>query len=106
MRPVEFNGMIQNTAELSMTKVTEDAKTSAMQQNVQATVEKQDKEQKNMVQQMENAQLREMDYENGGDGTGYMGNWNRKKKDKKEEKKSGDGSVTKKTGHQSFDVKI
>ena len=74
IRPVDFNGMIQNTHEAATAKTNEDHKAVLQQQNVQAAVVREEQSASSTVRQMEESQQHEYNYEDGdGDGTGYDG---------------------------------
>ena len=66
IRPVDFNGMIQNTHEVSQAKANEDNKANLQQQNVQVAVMHEEQNASSMVQQMEKSQQHEYNYEDGG----------------------------------------
>lgn len=107
IRPVDFNGMIQNTQEVSNTKAQEDNKLLVHQHNIQTMVVKEEQQMSSTVQDMEQAQHHEYDYSDGeGDGKGYQGNQGRKKKNVGKNANEGDGSVVIKNSRPSFDIKI
>lgn len=106
IRPVEFSGMIQNTNEISHTKANEDNKANLQQQNIQATVVREEREASSTVQDMEEAQQHEYNYGQGGGGAGYGDSRKKKKKEKETKQQMGDGSVTVKNARPSFDMKI
>lgn len=103
IRPVDFNGMIQNTHEVSQAKANEDNKANLQQQNVQVAVMHEEQNASSMVQQMEESQQHEYNYEDG-DGRGYDAKG--RKKARKKKSLDGDGVVRIKTGQPSFDIKI
>lgn len=105
IRPVEFNGMIQNTHEVSHTKVNEDNKANLQQQNIQMTVMKEEEKTATQVRDMEEAQQHEYNYGEGGKGDGYSGTKKRKKSNDKKQNKP-DGAVLLKNARKSFDMKI
>ena len=86
IRPVDFNGMIQNTHEVASTKANEDNKANLQQQNVQVNV------------------MHEEQKDGDGDGRGYDAKG--RKKTKKKKQLDNDGVVRIKTGQPSFDIKI
>lgn len=105
IRPIDFNGMVQNTSELSTTKAQDDAK-PLVQQDFATTEMKQEAEAvTTTVQEHDNVAENDSDAE-GGDGTGYEGNKNRKKNPKKKTEKMGDGSVKVKSKHPSFNITV
>lgn len=104
IRPVEFNGMIQNTHEVSASKTHEDNKANLQQQNAQVLVQKEEQNARSTVQQMEESRQHEYDYKDGKGGGGGYDSRGRKKK-KKQQHKS-DGCVRIKSEQPSFDIKI
>ena len=107
--PINFNGMIQNTNEISHTKANEDQKPVTQQEFLTGAVEKKVEQQSHQVNDSGNAKRSEDKYDREGSGKGYEGNQNRKPpkdKDKKAslDKKDGDGQVSEK--HPSFDMRI
>ena len=84
IRPVDFNGMIQN---------------------VQVAVMHEEQNASSMVQQMEKSQQHEYNYEDGeGNGRGYDAKG--RKRARKKKHMDSDGVVRIKTGQPSFDIKI
>lgn len=106
IRPVEFNGMIQNTQEASNLKANEDNKATLQQQNVQVAVTQQEQASQSTVRQMENADHHEYNYEEGADGTGYDASGRRKKRKPQQKKMTEDGRVIQRGEQPSFDIKI
>jgi hypothetical protein len=105
IRPVEFNGMIQNTHGVTSEKTHEDNKSFLQQQNAQTEAAKEQQAAMTTVKHMEETQKQEYRYrDKKGNGGGYEGNRNKKKK--KSEKESKDGQVIAKTDRVSFDIKI
>ena len=104
--PINFNGMIQNTNELSHTKAQEDQKPMLEQQNLTHTVDKQQEQQAKQVNDLYKADREDDRYDREGNGRGYEGNKQRKKTfEKKKEEKRPDGSVSEKHTT-SFDMRI
>ncbi len=105
--PINFNGMIQNTNEVSNTKVNEDQKSSLQQANLTVEVEKKQEQLQKQVNNVSNTQKKDNNYDREGNGKGYEGNKQRKKspKLKAEQPLKGDGKVSEKTGP-SFDMRI
>ncbi|SFH62690.1 hypothetical protein SAMN04487830_103119 [Pseudobutyrivibrio sp. OR37] len=104
--PINFNGMIQNTNEISHTKASEDQKPLLQQSALTDTVEKQQEKLAHQVNDTYNAKRTEDSLDREGNGKGYEGNKKRRPpKDKKDEKLQGDGTVTEKTTP-SFDIRI
>lgn len=103
IRPIDLNGMIQNTNEVSQMKAREDSKPELQQQNLNVQMERQNQEDASRVKEQENVAKNNLDTENG-DGHGYDGG--RQKKKKKKKQPSTDGFVKKMNGYESFDIKI
>lgn len=104
--PINFNGMIQNTNEISHTKANEDSKPLLQQAALTDTVEKQKEQQAHQVNDTYNAKRTDDTYDREGNGRGYQGNKKRKPpKDKKGQDLEGDGSVIEKP-KPSFDMRI
>ncbi len=103
LRPIDFNGMMQNTQELSITRANEEHR-PIVQQEVAAQIAQQEVE-VSISQVHEQGDTAESDLNpDEGSGNGYQGNRSRKRKKKAE--KVPDGTVSIKSGHQSFDMKI
>lgn len=104
--PLNFNGMIQNTNELSHTHSAEDQKPMLQQENLTHEVAKQQEQQAKQVNDLYKAEQKENKYDREGNGQGYQGNRNNKKapKDKKDEKNE-DGRIIQKTTS-SFDMRV
>ena len=105
--PINFNGMIQNTNEVSHTKATEDQKPMLQQSNLTHAVDKQQEQQARQVNDLYKTDREDERYDREGNGRGYEGNKNRKLLKKKEEKKGSatDGSVSEKHTT-SFDMRV
>ncbi len=103
--PINFNGMIQNTNEISHSKATEDQKPLLQQENLTHAVDKQQEQQARQVNDLYRADREDERYDREGNGQGYEGNRNKKTFKKKEEKKKPDGSVSEKHAA-SFDMRI
>jgi hypothetical protein len=104
LRPVEYNGMIQNTSEVTSQKTQEDNKNSTLQSAMQQTAFIKQNESTTQVHgntQTETENLQDDD-ENG---TVYQRN-NAKKRKKKEEKKKDAGKIHKKGDPMPFDIRI
>ena len=105
IRPIDFNGMIQSTAEVQ-TRENELAKQPALQQeNVSVTIERERLETPSKVS--EKPDLDEdggtVDADTEGERQGYRG---RSSKERKKKKKMEDGFVRVKNDHESFDIKV
>ncbi len=104
LSPINFNGMIQNTAEISNLKSHEDKGAEVSQNNMQVVFDKQSEHESHSVHQLEE-KGEKYDLGDGQGNAQYRGN--KKKKDKKkEEKDKSDGVVKKKDGHMSFDISV
>lgn len=104
--PMNFNGMIQNTNEVSHTKANEDQKPMLQQENLTHTVAKQQEQQSKQVNDTYKADREDERYDREGNGKGYEGNKKRKLLNKKkDDEKRPDGSVTEKHTT-SFDMRI
>jgi hypothetical protein len=102
--PINFNGMIQNTAEVGNIKSHEDTRPEVNQSNLQVGFEQEEEEQSHSVNELE----QKSDKYDLGDGSGngaYQGNRNKKKK-KEDKEKMADGVVKKKGESFSFDVSV
>ena len=103
VRPIDFNGMMQNTQELSISRSNEEHR-PIVQQEVAAQIAQQEVE-VSVSQVHEQGDTAESDLNpDEGNGSGYQGSSARKRKKKTE--KVSDGTVSIKTGHKSFDMKI
>ena len=105
--PMNFNGMIQNTNEVSHAKANEDQKPMLQQDNLTHTVDKQQEQQAKQVNDPYKADREDERYDREGNGKGYEGNKNKKRKlpKKKEEEKRPDGCVSEKHTA-SFDMRV
>ena len=106
--PLNFNGMIQNTNEVSHTHSAEDQKPMLQQENLTHVVDKQQEQQAKQVNNLYKSEQKENKYDREGSGKGYQGNKNRKpnsSKESKEEKKMEDGKVFQKPST-SFDMRV
>ncbi len=103
IRPVDFNGMIQNTHEVSTAKTQEDQKPVVQQQNIQSEFVKEEMHAQQQVGETEESRQEAFRYgDKKGDGSGYE----KKEQKKKKKKESDDGKVFVKGKYHSFDVKI
>lgn len=110
IRPVDFNGMIQNTAEVSQNKTADDKQPLVQQQNISVFTEQAAEVKLHQVNGQENAaeNKAKVDEDGSGGNGAYEGNGNEgQKKEKKEHSFfESDGSVKVKNPHGSFDIKI
>lgn len=110
VRPVEFQGMIQNTHEPALQRKEEQQR--PLNQQMQAAQEntRQTELSRTQISGSEESERDKFDPERGGDGTGYAGNRGKKKEDKEKEKEKkgpiGDGVVRIKNKPGSFSVSI
>lgn len=102
--PINFNGMIQNTAEVGNIKSQEDARPEVNQSNQQVVFEQETEQQSRSVNELEQ-KSDQYDLGDGQGGGAYQGNRNKKKK-KESKEKMADGVVKKKGESFSFDVSV
>ncbi|MCI8992309.1 MAG: hypothetical protein HFG80_06225 [Eubacterium sp.] len=102
IRPVDFNGMIQNTHDVSKNQQQENDKPVVSQQNIEVQIEKNAQTQLQRVRQTDESEKEETRYDAKEKGkNSYSGKkQNRKKQQQKDDK------VTAKNQRYSFDVKI
>ena len=104
IRPIDFNGMIQNTQEVGSTRAQEEHRPLVQQETAMQTAQQEVEVSVTQVHEQGDAAAEsELDADNGN-GSGYQGNRRRKRSKKKA--KVSDGSVSVKNGHASFDMKI
>lgn len=107
IRPIDFNGMLQNTQEVGQVKTHEDHAPVVQQNVVAEELEEKSEISSTQVHEQEDATAEgELDADREGDGRGYRVRARRKKKQKDKKDKVPDGSVRVKSSHQSFDMKI
>ncbi|MCR5640375.1 MAG: hypothetical protein K6G04_03365 [Lachnospiraceae bacterium] len=104
IRPIDFNGMIQNTTEVSANKAAEEHKPIVQQEFASNAVKEGVDLNLHSVKDKEEAADHPFDFEGGGNGDTYQANRNKKKK--KDKSQVSDGSVRLKNDHGSFDMKI
>lgn len=104
IRPVEFQGMIQNTQEISQNRNTEQQRPMIQQDQVANQNQQQVQLARSQVSESEQSEKNNM-ADNGGDGTGYEGNRGNKR-EKKEKKKVSEGMVRIKNAPKSFDASV
>ena len=104
VRPIDFNGMVQNTAELSHTKTAEDQKPLVQQNFVTVEIQQEADVSTTTIHEQSNIEEGNSDAE-GGDGRGYQGNRGQKKKLHQKEK-MGDGTVKLKSEHPHFNMSV
>ena len=105
IRPIDFNGMVQNTSELSVTHTQEEQKPVVQQDFVTVEIKQESEVSTTTIKEQDNVAENDSDAE-GGDGTGYQGNRNRKGEKKSPKEKMPDGSVRVKSDHPSFNMTV
>lgn len=106
VRPVDFNGMIQNTTQVQNEKTSEDSKPLIQQNVITEQANKQETAKATTVQANNRSEKEEFNPEEGGDGTGYGGNYGRKEGKQKTKKVVSEGRMIKKGQPKPFDIKI
>lgn len=102
IRPVDFNGMIQRTQDVSTMKQNEDNKPVLEQQNIQTQFSKETVRHMQQVTHADDAENQQKRYDAKEKGSNeYV---NQQKKKQKEKKK--DGKVMSKSASGGFDIKI
>lgn len=109
IRPVQFNGMIQNTHEVANTKIQEDSKGENQQMMASVEMTRSDEQKASTVKSKDNADGEQNSFDREGDGSGYEGN--KKKKDEPTDGKvkmgeSKDGAVFVKHAVSSFNITV
>lgn len=108
IRPIQFNGMIQNTHEVATSKVHEDSKGEMQQVNASVEMTRQDEQKATSVNSKDDADGQEYSFDREGDGKGYEGN--KKKKEQQDGKinieESKDGAVFVKHAVSSFNITV
>lgn len=104
IRPIDFNGMIQNSQEVGNVQQHEEARPVVEQQVIATQTEQTVEEQLNSVNEYENAESEadKMDARNGS-GNAYQDN---RKKGKRKVKEAAKDRVIRKGEPQSFDITI
>ena len=107
LNPVEFNGVIQRSSDMSVFKQQEDAKTTINQQNIQSTINQHETESLNRVNDVEETDFFGFRYDAKDGGSNGTYQYHGKKREKKEdEDEKSDGKVFKKDERGRFDVSI
>lgn len=104
IRPVEFNGMIQQTHDVSTLKQNEDNRPLVQQHNIQIQEQQQEERVQSQIQKSDQKKKEEYRYDKKEHGSNSYGG-NQKRKKKKEEHTE-DGKVIFKGSGSSFDIKI
>ncbi len=105
IRPIDLNGMIQNTQEVSKDRSAEQNRPMVQQDFVAIETQNEVELAAEQVHEFENATDGEMDASNGN-GQGYERRNGAKGNKNKKKKKVSDGVVRLKNGVKSFDMKI
>lgn len=106
IRPLEFNAMLQNTAEATRTSANEGEKGALQQQQVTAEVRQEEEHAANSVMTKDDVEAEQYNYDaREGNGSGYQPGQKNKKAIKKK-KENADGQVLVKGEHVPFDMKI
>ncbi|MCR5196905.1 MAG: hypothetical protein K6D38_11325 [Pseudobutyrivibrio sp.] len=107
--PINFNGMIQNTNEVSHTQAQEEQKSTFQQELLTHEVDRQKEQEAKQVNDLNKAEQGENRYDREGSGKGYEGNKGQAKKNTKPEKKAEksevDGKISQKPAT-SFDMRV
>ena len=106
IRPIDFNGMIQNTSEVASAKTQEDSKPQIQQDQVVVTVQQETEAAQRQVQGRDQAADQGFDFSGEGDAGGWDGNKNRGKKKKDDKRPPGDGVVRVKSEHGSINITV
>lgn len=101
--PINFNGMIQNTAEIGNLKSHEDSRVEVNQANIQNVITQEEERESHSVNELEE-KTTQYDLGDGQGNNSYQGS--KKKKKKKKDNSNADGVVIKKDSHNSFDMTI
>ena len=106
VRPIDFNGMIQHSAEPANVKTQEDNKPAIMQENIQVQENRQEDQRANSVQAKSDAggESYSLNDEGGGRGAYTSGDKGNKKGTKK--RFDSDGQVRVKDKKGGFDITI
>lgn len=106
IRPVDFNGMIQNTQSPASEKAAQDQQPNIAQQNLTTLSQEESYVSTTQVHESENtAQEGAVDPDQDNGQAAYSGNGRRRKKQTTKEETS-DGKVIKKGSFSSFDISI
>ncbi len=102
IRPIDLNGMIQNTGEVNQLKAAEEVKPELQQMTSQAQFEEEAVEDTTRVTEQDNTAEDTMNPDEGS-GSGYQASGRGRKRQKKQEIR---GSVKVKKPHGSFDMSV
>ena len=105
IRPVDFNGMIQNTQEVGNNRANEEHRPVVQQEVVAETIQQEVEVSVTQVHEQGDAAAEsELDADGSGGNEYRQGRARKRPKPKKE--KISDGKVSVKNGHQSFDITV
>lgn len=105
IRPVDFNGMIQNTQEVGNNRANEEHRPVVQQEVVAETIQQEVEVSVTQVHEQGDAAAEsELDADGSGGNEYRKGRARKRPKPKKE--KISDGKVSVKNGHQSFDITV
>lgn len=105
IRPMDFNGMIQNTHELSQSKIHENDRPVMQQAQLTVEVDKREELRRHQVNEKDNADGTQYRYDREGNGKGYGGNQGQRSSDRNNKEKKNEG-VFIKGSTSTFDIKI
>lgn len=105
INPITFNGMIQNTGEVSNTRAAEETRPNINQDNASMVVQQHAEQTTHQVSETY-ASDEEGALDADGSGQGFAGNGRRKRKKKEEDKFASDGKVILKGSGSSFNITI
>ena len=105
IRPVELQGVVQRSQDMSQIKQNQDIKPQTDQSNIQIQIHHEVKQNSQQVTKFENSEKKENRYDAKEKGNGSYFN-NQKKKQKKKEEEEEEGSVKVKATVSNFDMKI
>ncbi len=103
IRPIDLNGMIQNTQEVAQNRATQEGRPMVQQEFTAIETENEVRLSAEQVNEYDNAAESDMDASHGN-GTGYQRQKGSGKKKKK--KVVSDGAVRLKNQREAFDVKV
>lgn len=103
--PINFNGMIQSSAEAANSRVHEDSKVQVQQAAVTIEISKREEDKARQVTNPDDARKKDSRYDREGDGKGYQKSSKKMLKKKSDKDKGTDGKVNVKP-MSSFDVRI
>ena len=106
IRPIDFNGMIQNTSEVGANRAAEEHKPVVQQEFANQAVREGVEMNLHSVKEKQEAADHPFDFEGGGQGDMYHADRQKKKKKDGSKGAMSDGSVRLKNDHGSFDMKI